>query len=78
MWKYFKAHQKDEYLDILDKLVHPYNHSIHRKIGMGPADVQNGKPKLFNKMFGEDLAKVRSTQSQPLKQRQILRLSKVK
>jgi len=79
IWTYFTAHQTDNYLDILDKLVHAYNHSIHRTIGMCPADVQKkDEPKLFNKMFGQDLAKVRSAQTPPLKEGQMVRVSKVK
>ena len=79
IWTYFTAHQEDNYIDLLDKLVNAYNHSTHRSIGMRPADVQKkDEPKLFNKMFGDDLSKVRSTQTPPLKEGQMVRVSKVK
>ena len=49
------------------------------KFGMCPADVQKkDEPKLFNKMFGVDLTKVRSSHSPPLKEGQMVRVSKVK
>ena len=39
MYRYFTAQNTHHYLDVLPKLLHAYNHSYHRTIGMRPADV---------------------------------------
>ena len=39
MWRYFIAHQTNQYRDILPKLVQAYNHTWHRAIGALPAHV---------------------------------------
>ena len=40
MWRYFTARQTHRFLDVLDALLHAYNHSNHRAIGMSPASVR--------------------------------------
>lgn len=39
IWTYFTGKRTKEYLPVLQKLVHAYNHSHHRSIGMRPCDV---------------------------------------
>jgi hypothetical protein len=54
LWTYMTANNTDRYIDALDKVVHSYNHSVHRTIGMRPADV---KPlhvsKIFHRLYGK-------------------------
>ena len=56
MWKYFTANNTWKYLDILPELVRAYNHSMHKTIGMCPADVrpkhQNG---IWRRMYGQEV-----------------------
>ena len=40
MWRYFTARQTHHFLDVLEALIHAYNHSMHRSIGMPPASVR--------------------------------------
>ena len=57
LWTYMTANNTDRYIDVLDKVVHSYNHSVHRSIGMRPADV---KPvhvsKIFHRLYGRYFA----------------------
>ena len=39
MYRYFTAKHTRRYVDVLQDLVHAYNHTYHRSIGMAPADV---------------------------------------
>lgn len=41
LWKYFTANNTRRYVDILQDVVHAYNNSPHRSIGMRPVDVDN-------------------------------------
>ena len=40
MWRYFTEKQTKHFLDVLPKLLHAYNNSVHRAIGMTPASVR--------------------------------------
>ena len=40
MFKYFTYKKTDRYVDVLDDLVHSYNHTYHRSIKMKPAEVR--------------------------------------
>jgi hypothetical protein len=54
IWTYFSAHQTRKYLDILPNIVDSYNHTIHRTIGMKPADVKpEHEDKLWVHMYGD-------------------------
>ncbi len=57
MWRYFTANNTRRYIDVLPNMLHAYNHSLHRTIGMRPADV---KPKheteLWVRMYGNERA----------------------
>ena len=79
IWTYFTAHQTNNYIDILDKVVDAYNHSYHRTIGMRPVDVRKKDvPELFSKMFGEEVAKNRKHKGKALAQGDMVRVSKLK
>ena len=39
MWRYFTYAKTQKYTDVLDDLVHSYNHTYHRSIGMAPSQV---------------------------------------
>ncbi|KMQ82331.1 hypothetical protein RF55_23325 [Lasius niger] len=39
MWKYFTNHRTYQYVDVLDKLLHSYNHTYHSSIKRAPAEV---------------------------------------
>lgn len=39
MYRYFTAKNTRRYVDVLPDLIHAYNHSRHRSIGMAPAEV---------------------------------------
>lgn len=39
IWRYFTANVTQQWTHVLQDAVHAYNHSIHRSIGMRPADV---------------------------------------
>ena len=41
MYKYFTANNTLKYIDILPHLVDGYNRTVHRSIGMAPADVES-------------------------------------
>lgn len=60
MWRYFTYKNTRRYLDVLSDLVHSYNNTYHRSIGMTPSEVNSSneqlvrerlyplKPKTFN------------------------------
>ena len=39
MWKYFTYKNTQRYIDVLKDLVHSYNNTYHRSIGMTPSQV---------------------------------------
>lgn len=52
MWRYFTEHQTREYLPVLQKLVHAYNHSRHRSIGMAPVEVNDDNmEKVWQRLY---------------------------
>ena len=46
IWTYFTANNTKRYTNILQDIVHAYNHSMHRSIGMHPADCDNPQAEL--------------------------------
>jgi len=79
IWTYFTAHQTNQYLDILDKVVDSYNHSHHRTIGMRPCDVRPANEnELFEMMYPEALAPKPIPKKKVLAEGQKVRVSKVK
>jgi uncharacterized protein YutE (UPF0331/DUF86 family) len=39
MWKFFTHRETLTYVDVLSKMVAFYNHTVHRTIGISPAEV---------------------------------------
>jgi transposase InsO family protein len=46
IWKHFTANNTRRYLDILQDFVSSYNRTVHRSIGMKPADVRDKETEL--------------------------------
>ena len=64
LWAYMTGNNTDRYIDALDDIVDSYNHSVHRTIGMRPADV---KPKDVGKIFHRVYGKYFATQGESAK-----------
>jgi len=41
MYRYFIARNTRRYVDVLPDLLHSYNHTYHRSIGMAPVEVDD-------------------------------------
>ncbi|KAI0234449.1 hypothetical protein LSAT2_015279, partial [Lamellibrachia satsuma] len=55
MWRYFTKHQTWRYINILQDLVHSYNNSYHRSIGMAPSQVSyRNQEKVWQRLYGHD------------------------
>ena len=55
MWKYFTEMNTKRYINVLDKLVHSYNHTWHRSIKMEPASVNaNNQTQVWKTLYGND------------------------
>lgn len=53
MHRYLTAKGTRRYVDVLDSLLHAYNHSVHSSTGMRPVDVDSeAAPLVFEKMYG--------------------------
>ena len=56
MYRYFTAHNTLRYVDVLQPLIHTYNHAYHRSIGMAPHQVTpNTVPEVWDRLFGQRL-----------------------
>jgi len=88
MYRYFTARNTRRYVDVLDDLLHSYNHTYHRSIGMAPVEVNAAnenevrarlypvKPKSYKWKYGVG-DKVRITmQRQPFRKGYLGRWSK--
>ena len=63
MFKYFTKHNTLNYIDVLQDLVHAYNNSIHRSIGMTPAAVNpNNESILWEKQYKKHIQQRKSPQ----------------
>ena len=62
IWTYFTANDTKRYVDVLGDIVDAYNHTIHRSIGMHPADVDNDEAaeKAWVKLYYRDSIKIHS------------------
>ena len=47
MWRYFTLHSTNVYIDALSTLVDDYNESVHRSIGMSPAEASRPEKERF-------------------------------
>ena len=55
-YRYFTAHNTLRYVDVLQPLIHTYNQSCHRSIGMAPHQVaEKTVPKVWDKLYGHRL-----------------------
>ena len=78
MFEYFTAKKTNRYMDVLDKLLHSYNHSIHRTIGMKPADVERKHDEaIFALVYGKELAKA-YIKDGSIKPNSTVRISRIK
>ena len=55
LWRYFTMSTKQNWTQVLQDVIHSYNHSIHRTLGCKPVDVTDAKvgeirEKVFNKL----------------------------
>jgi len=67
LWTYMTANNTDRYIDVLDQVVDSYNHSVHRSIGMRPADVQpKDVSKIFHRLYGNYFATTEPSKSLPV------------
>ena len=52
LWAYFTSRGSYRWVDVLDDIVYSYNHSVHRSIGMTPADVTSADHrKILSKLY---------------------------
>ena len=55
MWKYFTEMNTKRYIDVIDKLMHSYNHTWHRSIKMEPASVNvNNQSQVWKTLYEND------------------------
>ena len=56
MYRYFTVHNTLRYVDVLQPLIHTYNQSYHRSIGMAPRQVREKTvPEIWDKRYGQRL-----------------------
>ena len=56
MYRYFTAHNTLRYVDVLQPLIHTYNHTHHRSIGMAPHQVTpKTVPDVWDRLYGSRL-----------------------
>ena len=57
MYRAFKAQNSLRYLDLLPQLIHTYNRTKHRSIGMAPIDVTfKNQKKVWHRLYGKRLS----------------------
>ena len=54
MYPYFTAHNTLRYVNVLQPLIHTYNHAHHRSIGMAQV-TPNTVPEVWDRLFGQRL-----------------------
>ncbi|GFX51421.1 putative uncharacterized transposon-derived protein F54H12.3 [Trichonephila clavipes] len=53
MWKYFTEFNTKNYIDVIDKLIHSYNHSYPRSIKMEPVSVsRHNRKQVLKNLYG--------------------------
>ena len=56
MYRYFTAHNTLRYVDVFQPLIHTYNQSYHRSIGMAPHQVtEKTVLEVWDKLYGQRL-----------------------
>lgn len=54
LWKYFTKMKTFRYMEVLPRIVHSINHSVHRVTGMRPVDVnRKNQESLWQKLYGK-------------------------
>jgi hypothetical protein len=57
MWRYFTHKNTYRYVDVLQDMIHSYNHTRHRTIGCAPVEVKaENTDEIRVKMYGPDVA----------------------
>ena len=52
MFRYFTAHNTLRWIDVLPQLIHNYNQSFHRSIGMAPSNVnESNSEQVWNRLY---------------------------
>jgi len=54
MFRYFTANHTRRYIDVLPDLIHSYNHTFHRSIGMAPSQVGAHNEEVVRKRLYPD------------------------
>ena len=56
MYRYFTAHNTLRYVDVLQPMIHTYNHAYHRSIGLAPHQVTpHTVPEVWDRLYGSRL-----------------------
>jgi len=75
LWHYFTAKSTNRFLEVLPDILHSYNHTVHRSIGMKPADVTS-KDEL--KIWMKNKTPEDKSRKEPVKEGDVVRISKSK
>jgi hypothetical protein len=80
IWKYFKHFNTWRYIDVLQDFIVAYNNSVHRTIGVAPANVTLDKSfSIWKKAFNPLSQRLKSQKKRPkFKVNDIVRISSVK
>ena len=55
LFRWMTENNTKRYLDVLDDIIHAYNHYVHRSIGMKPVDVSaENESELWQKQYGNE------------------------
>lgn len=78
IWKLFTSRNNRKWLESLPQIVNAYNNSVHRIIGMRPADVnQENAMVVWERLYGKD-TRYKNTLKRKIKKGDIVRISNVK
>lgn len=75
MWKYFTHHKTRRYVEVLPKLVHAYNHTVHRSIQTSPASVTRDNEAFIPQRFSAPSSR---TPRLPVQKGDLVRINKTK
>lgn len=85
LFRYMMKHRTQRYIDVLQDIVHSYNHTVHRSLGKTPASitkVNEGESRLQQYLLRTVKSKKRSSKKKPSKYKfkigQTVRLSHVR
>jgi transposase InsO family protein len=66
MWKYFTHRNTYKYVDVIQDMVHSYNHTYHRTIGRSPASVnKDNETTVLKRMYGDEVPTTISPRLRP-------------